>query len=129
MYLYHTVNLSKTTTLKKTKNWFLRLIIAICRSKVLQNAPLMQVESIAECSKGSILQYFRPSLSYHLSLRPLFCLFLSGRFTQVLLYIYYSQYFWCHRLVCDCGISWSYLLVYCFRQQLHVVESDTKTSA
>ena len=26
------------------------------------------------------------SLSYKLSLRPLFCLFLSGRFTQVLLY-------------------------------------------
>ena len=38
---------------------------------------------IAECSKGSILQYFRPSLSYHLSLRSLLCLFLSGRFTQV----------------------------------------------
>ena len=28
----------------------------------------MQVKRIAECSKGSILQYFRPSLSYHLSL-------------------------------------------------------------
>ena len=28
-----------------------------------------------------------PSLSYQLSLRPLFCLFLSGRFTQVLPYI------------------------------------------
>ena len=38
----------------------------------------MQVKSIAE--------YFRPSLSYQLSLRSLFCLFLSGRFTQVLLY-------------------------------------------
>ena len=45
----------------------------------------MQVKSIAECSKGSILQYFWPSLSYHL-LRSLFCLFLSGLFTQVLLY-------------------------------------------
>ena len=32
------------------------------------------------------LQYFRPSFSYHLSLRSLFCLFLSGRFTLVLLY-------------------------------------------
>ena len=41
------------------------------------------------CSKGSILQNFRPSLSYHLSLRSLFCLFLSGRFTQVLLYLYF----------------------------------------
>ena len=49
---------------------------------------LMQVKSIAECSKGSILQYFRSSLSYHLSLRYLFCLFLSGRLRQVLLYVY-----------------------------------------
>ena len=51
------------------------------------NYRLMQVKSIAECSKGSILQYIRPSLNYHLSLRSLFCLFLSDRFTQVLLYI------------------------------------------
>ena len=36
---------------------------------------LMQVESIAECSKGSILQYLRPSLSFQLSLRPLFVYF------------------------------------------------------
>ena len=42
--------------------------------------------SIAECSKGIVLQYFRPSLTYHLSIRSLFCLFLSGRFTQGLLY-------------------------------------------
>ena len=47
---------------------------------------LMQVKSIAEGSKGSILQYFRPSLSYHVSLRSLFYLFLSGHFTQALLY-------------------------------------------
>ena len=32
------------------------------------NYRLMQVKSIAECSKRSILQYFRPLLSYHLSL-------------------------------------------------------------
>ena len=37
---------------------------------------LMQVNSIAEYSKGSILQYFRSSLSYHLTLRSLFCPFL-----------------------------------------------------
>ena len=37
--------------------------------------------------KQSILQYFRPSLSYHLSLRPLICLFLSGCLRQVLLYL------------------------------------------
>ena len=30
---------------------------------------------------------FRPSLNYDLSLRYLFCLFLSGCFTQVLLYL------------------------------------------
>ena len=41
------------------------------RSKLVFNADyrFMQVKSIAECSKGSILQYFRPSLCYHLSLR------------------------------------------------------------
>ena len=48
---------------------------------------LIQVKSIAECSNGSILQYFRPSLSYHLPLRLLFCPFLSGRLRQVLLYV------------------------------------------
>ena len=53
---------------------------------------LMQVKSIAECSKGSILQYFRPSLSYQLLLRSWFCLFLSGRFTQVLLYFYKASF-------------------------------------
>ena len=36
----------------------------------------------------SILQYLQHSLSYHLSIRPLFCPFLSGRLRQVLLYIY-----------------------------------------
>ena len=49
---------------------------------------LMQVKSIAERSKGSILQYFRPSLTYHLSLSSLFCLFLSGRLRQILLYVF-----------------------------------------
>ena len=45
----------------------------------------MLVKSIAECCKGSILQYFGPSLSYHLSYRSLFGLFLSGGLTQGLL--------------------------------------------
>ena len=36
--------------------------------------------------KGSTLKYFRPSLRYNLSLRLLFCLILSGRLRQVLLY-------------------------------------------
>ena len=54
----------------------------ICKT----NYRLMQVKSISECSNGSILQYVRPSLSYDLSLRSLFCLYFSGRFTQVLLY-------------------------------------------
>ena len=55
------------------------------------NYRLMQDKSIAGCSKGSILQYVRPSLSYHLSLRSLFCLFLSDRFTHVLLCYYFEQ--------------------------------------
>ena len=55
------------------------------KSVLKTNYCLMQVKNIAECSKGSILQYFQPALfSYHLSLRSLFCLVLSGSFTQVL---------------------------------------------
>ena len=46
---------------------------------------LMQVKSIAECSNGSILHHFRLLLCNHLSLRSLFCLFLSGCLRQVLL--------------------------------------------
>ena len=34
---------------------------------------------------------FRPSLGYHLSLRSLYVLFLSGRLTQVLLYMFGSN--------------------------------------
>ena len=52
----------------------------------------MQVKSIAECSKRSILQYFRISLSYHLSLRSVFCLFLSGRLRHILLYCKLSYF-------------------------------------
>ena len=43
----------------------------------------MKVESIAECSPWSILQYFWPALSENWS-------FESSRFTQVLLYINYK---------------------------------------
>ena len=42
----------------------------------------MKVESIV------ILQYFRPALSDNWSWKPVFYLFESGRFTQVLLYYY-----------------------------------------
>ena len=38
--------------------------------------------------RGNILLYFRSSLSFHLSLKSLFCLFLSGRLKQVLLNMY-----------------------------------------
>ena len=55
------------------------------------NLRLMQVKSFAECSKGSILQYFRPFLRYQLSLRSLFCLFLSDHSTQVLLCLFISH--------------------------------------
>ena len=50
------------------------------------NHRLMQVKYITECSRGSFLQYFWPALSDIWSLRPLFCLFLSGCLKQVLLY-------------------------------------------
>ena len=52
----------------------------------------------------SILQYFRPSLSYHLSLRPMFCLFLSGFLRQALLYGIWQE---------DFQIRWRNLFSYC----------------
>ena len=42
------------------------------------NYCFMQVKSIAECSKGSILQYFWPALSYHFLIFCLFDLILSS---------------------------------------------------
>ena len=69
----------------------------------MTNYRLMQVKSVAECSKGRILRYLQPSLSYHLLLRSLFCLFLSGRFTQVLLYV-------THELTLICYIMQTKLL-------------------
>ena len=50
------------------------------RNKLLLNAGQKYFRMLHE----SILQYFRPSLSYDLSL---FCQFLSGRLRQVLLYL------------------------------------------
>ena len=51
------------------------------------NYGLMQVKSIAECSKGSILQYFQPALSYHMALIPFYFIFLNGCLRQVSLYL------------------------------------------
>ena len=44
------------------------------------------VKCIAECSRGSILQYFWPALSENRSWKPILVFFLSGRLRQVLLY-------------------------------------------
>ena len=51
----------------------------------MSNGSLMKVESIAECSKGSIRQNFWPALSDNLSWKPILVFFLSGRLRQVLL--------------------------------------------
>ena len=60
--------------LTRDRNWRKKKTVQPVLSSHLKENPklvfktnyrLMQVKSIAECSKGSILQYFRPSLSYH----------------------------------------------------------------
>ena len=53
----------------------------------MTNGSLMKVETIAECSPWSILQYFWPALSDNYSWKPICGLFKSGSFTQVLLYV------------------------------------------
>ena len=66
-----------------------------CLKRTLKKRPIIGFQDRSSLNAGqkycrmlswSILQYFRPSLSYRLSLRPLFCLFLSGCLRQVLLY-------------------------------------------
>ena len=65
----------------------------IDKTKVLKtDGSLVQVESIAECSLCSILQYFRPSLSDYPSRKPFFSLILSGRLRQVLLYNLWARH-------------------------------------
>ena len=54
----------------------------------MTNGGLMKVESIAECSPWSIMQYFWLALIGNLSWKPIFGLFDSGRFRQVLLYLF-----------------------------------------
>ena len=79
---------SKRASCKYNKTCVKRPLSKRPKSVFKTNYRLMQVKSITECSKWSILQYFRPSLRYQLLLRSLFCLFLSGRFTHILLYIF-----------------------------------------
>ena len=66
--------LTKSATQKMIKmriSWALLKKTKI-RLQKQTNYRLMQVKSIAEYSNGSILQYFRHSFSYHLSLRSFF---------------------------------------------------------
>ena len=61
--------------------------LKIDKTKILMtNGNLMKVESIAECSPWSILQYFWPSLRENRPWKPIFDFFERGRFIQVLLY-------------------------------------------
>ena len=86
-----TVNYNKTDAkyarpMHYSKTWVKRPLSKGPKLDFKPNYRLMQVKCIAKRSKWSILQTLRPSFSYHLSLSSLFCLFLSGRFTQDLLY-------------------------------------------
>ena len=72
----------KEGTIKPVKNGHSK----IDKTKILMtNGSLMKVESIAECSPWSILQYSWPALSDNWSWKPIFSLFEGGPFTQVLL--------------------------------------------
>ena len=67
------------------------------KTKILiTNGSLMDVESIAECSTWSILQYFWPALS------DIWHSFLSGCLRQVLLYNQQSIYIYAYKCLCQC---------------------------
>ena len=50
----------------------------------MTNGSSMKVESIAECSFWSILQYFQPALSDNLSRKPIFGLFENGHMGELM---------------------------------------------
>ena len=77
-------------------------------SKKKTNYSLMQVKSIAECSKGSILQSFRPSLSYHLLLRSLFVFFERLLKTCFIVLTTYMYFLFCG--VRKLPVRWIFLL-------------------
>ena len=54
----------------------------------MTDVSLMKVESIAECSPCSILQYFWPALSYNQSWNQFSVFYLSGHLRQVLLCLF-----------------------------------------
>ena len=69
-----------------------------CVKQPLSKGPQIGFEDQLSLNAGQkcrmlwyILQFFRPSLRHHLSLRSLFCLFLSGRFIQISLYAVVEQ--------------------------------------
>ena len=66
------VNLPRTATCIRPKHGF--------KDQLLLNAG----QSVAECSNGSPLQYFWPSLGYHLSLRSFYVFFECPPMTALL---------------------------------------------
>ena len=67
------------------------------------------------------MQYFRPSLSYYLLLRSLFCLFLSGRLRQGLLYICL-----CSKMVALLSNLIMFSVAYCHHSNLFIHLFDYK---
>ena len=76
---------------------------------------LMQVKSIAECSKGSILHYFRPSFSYHLSLRALFWPLKTDFTVHLILLLYQVEIADCMQTLFRGNSLASKIMAYCFR--------------
>ena len=94
----------------------------------MTNGSLMKVQSIAECSPWSILQYFWPVLSDNWSWKPIFGLFESGRFTQVLLYLYEPAWdFDTYRIVEQWKAQASLCIRAFFARILHKVWMKMKT--
>ena len=70
---------------------------------------LMQVKSIAECSKGSIRQYFWIALSYHLSLRSFLSIF-EWPLNTLRDVSYNARWFWTtirYRLMTTAYLCWT----------------------
>ena len=89
--VYFTFTLTQTLVCILTADYTVKPVLC-SHSKKKTNYLLMQVKSIAECSKGLILQSFKPSLSCHLLLRSLVLSFLSGLFESFIVLTTYIVY-------------------------------------
>ena len=82
---------------------------------------LMKVDSIAECSPWSILQYFWPTLCDNWSWKPIFCLF--ERIPRSISYGVYNLQLFRFDIVCSNVVTWTTGKLWQYRLHSEIIVS------